>query len=616
MNKFPRDFNNNLTGFGGDPAMNQAQHRNALNKTPVILVHGNGANASHPKWGWQPMVRFLKAIGYQDCELWAMDYLGEDNDQAELPDPHTNHIDEFRTFVDRVIAYLGVGRVDFIAHSLGCGMVNGYLRGLQADGTWDDADHRLDKVGTFVALAGGTYGLGKGSMGEFKTGSTFEIRSHVSNGIADDAPFGSDSLSEQVAPVESWKKVTSLDNDDVQYVAIIAVNDFVDLQYANTSRREGAQLNLRLNLGYGLAGHEQIIKDQTVFDAFKGYLNQYPPVPPVIIQVDKASGNYGANLQLTVAVEPATAAVDYRAERLTKAFQAGYITKQVVETHSGTLTHGQAITLMPDGAWEVAFSAAGAAPVVRTYGVNVVLPEVTILTDNDQPFRGSLDVMASTTKGILYNSLDAEHWNAGAIVPITETSTVSFIAIDATGLASAPVSRAYEKAIPYEDKVTATLTSHFAQGRLTLDQYLALGRELGFTAVITLYLVNGKWVYDPDMPERGVAAPTGLLAIALGARGVKPREEQLTFSADKPSGEYAEGFEVRISAADPHGNPVPVYYTEDGSDPADAKNPNRHRFVGSQSFKISGKGSHALFCYAQDSDGKEVFKPFAWHIQG
>jgi pimeloyl-ACP methyl ester carboxylesterase len=615
MNRFPKDFNGNLTGFGGDPGMNQAQHRDAIKHTPVILVHGNGANASHPKWGWSSMVEFLKKIGYNDCELWAMDYLGEENDQPDLPIPHTKHINEFRIFVDRVIAYLGVEQVDFIAHSLGCGMVNAYLRGLQSDGTWKDDDHRLEKVCSFVALAGGTYGLGPYSTGEFQTGSAFEVRSHKSNGITDDAPFGSDSQSEQDAPVMDWKKVTSLDNDEVKYAAIIAENDFVDMQNKDTSRREGAHLNRRFNLGYGLAGHEKIIKDQNVFDAFKGYLNRCPPIPPVTIRVDKASGNYGSNLQITISVEPADTAVDYRAERLTKAFEAGYITKHVAETRSGTLADGESITLVPDGAWEVTFSAAGAAPVVCTYGVNVVLPIATIITPNDEPFEGSLTVMASTTKGVLYHSLDAEHWIEGATVPITGTATVFFIAIDADGLASPLVSRPYEykPAVPQK---TATLTEHLIVGRLTVDQYLALGRELGFTAVITLYLIDGKWVYDPHKPERGVAAPTGLLSLALEARGVKPRGEQLVISADKPNGEYAEGFEVRISASDPNGNPVPVYYTKDGSDPANARNPNRHRFVGSQSFTISGSGNHAIFCYARDSSGNERFEPFTWSIQG
>jgi hypothetical protein len=132
--------------------------------------------------------------------------------------------------------------------------------------------------------------------------------------------------------------------------------------------------------------------------------------------------------------------------------------------------------------------------------------------------------------------------------------------------------------------------------------------------VITLYLIDGKWVYDPNMPERGVAAPTGLLAVALAAQGVMPPREQPVISADKPSGEYTEGFQVRISGSDPNGNPVPVYYTEDGSDPADARNPNRHRFVGSQSFTITENRNHAIFCYARDSSGNELFKSFAWSL--
>jgi hypothetical protein len=370
-------------------------------------------------------------------------------------------------------------------------MVNAYLRGLQSDGKWSDDDNRLDRVGTFVALAGGTYGLGPFSVGEFQTGSPFEVRSHVYRGVVDDAPFGSDDLAEQSAPVQSWKQVTSLDDHTAVYVAVIAERDFVDLQQADTSRREGAHLNERMNLGLYLDGHEKIIKDQTVFDRFKGYLNRYPPHPPVTIQVDKASGNYGADLQVAVSVDPVSVPVDYRAERLTRAFQAGYLTKDVAQTLSGTLTNGQSITLSQKGAWATTWSAAGAAPLACTYGVGVLLPEIAILTDNAPPFEGSLDVMASTTKGVIYHSLDAQHWIAGAIASITETATVSFIAIDATGLASAVVSRAYEKAIAYDEKVSASLTEHFLAGRLTVDQYLALGLELGFTTTVTLYLRDG-----------------------------------------------------------------------------------------------------------------------------
>jgi hypothetical protein len=63
------------------------------------------------------MKGFLKGAGYQDCEIWAMDYLGENNFSLDLNAPHRNHIAQFRTFVDSVKDYLDVRRLDFIAHS-------------------------------------------------------------------------------------------------------------------------------------------------------------------------------------------------------------------------------------------------------------------------------------------------------------------------------------------------------------------------------------------------------------------------------------------------------------------------------------------------------------------
>jgi len=358
MNVFPIDFRNNLTGFGGDATKNRAQHRSAMNKTPVILVHGNGGHSVHPQWGMQTMANFLRAMGYQDCELWAMDYLGENNNATYLQNPHTRHIDAFRMFVDTVRNYLGVDKLDFIAHSLGSGMVNGYLRGLQSDGQWNHEDHRFNVAGTFVSLAGATYGLGR-SVSEFTTGSSFEIHSHEFHGVIDDTPFGSNKLSEQITPVEEWKETTSLDNAEVRYVAFTAVGDVTDHQHQDTGRREGADVNKRFNLGPFMMGHEKIIKDQAVFDDFKEYLDHTAPQPLTETGIDEDSSN-------------------------------------------------------------------------------------------------------------------------DDLVSVIESGT-------------------FESKLPYEAKVTGTLTEHSIGGRLTVAQYIELGLVLGFTAVVTLYLMNGKWVHEPEM---------------------------------------------------------------------------------------------------------------------
>jgi pimeloyl-ACP methyl ester carboxylesterase len=216
MNVFPRDYNTALTGFGGDPLKNREEHRRAIRKTPVILVHGNAGHSAHPKWGMQTMKAFLKELAqYEDSEIWAMDYLGENNSTVDLNNPHRNHIAQFKAFVDQVKDYLGVRRLDFIAHSLGCGMVNGYLRGLQSNGEWNNDDHRLDVVSTFVSLAGATYGLGLGGQSEFRTGSAFEVNSHKVNDVVDDSPDGANNtgaagkLEESLVAGHQWNSLCS-----------------------------------------------------------------------------------------------------------------------------------------------------------------------------------------------------------------------------------------------------------------------------------------------------------------------------------------------------------------------------------------------------------------------
>lgn len=603
MNVFPADFPGNLTGFGGDRGMDRARHRASIRKTPVILVHGNGGHSAHPKWGMETLRDLLKAAGYRDCEIWAMDYLGENNGSADLPTPHTRHIEKFRIFVDRVAEYLGVGKLDFIAHSLGCGMTNGYLRGLQSDGRWNTGQHRLDFAGTFVSLAGATYGLGPAASGEFKSGGEFETSSHRFDGVVDDTPKGQDSREAQTAPVGGWVKVTELDDDQICYVAISAAGDFIDIQNPDTGRREGADLNARFSLGNGLDGHEKIIKSSTVFNAFKDCLNRYPPALPARITIDMESGIYGRDLQVTVTVEPAGANVRFRADCVTRRFEAGFIVRTVEESRSGTLASGQSLSFPVEGMWEVEFSADGAEAVLRTYAVAVAPPLIEIVTDNTEPFEGTLNVSATTTKGSLYHGTDREHWMAGSEMLLSRTATVSFIALDTDGIASAVESRAFVQKLRWDDQQTASLTAHFLAHRLGVADYVALGNELGFNAVITLYLVDGRWVRNPDAPGLAVA-PRGLRT-ALHARPA-------VLVASQPSGKYPDSFEVTISA--PAGEGMTVYYTEDGSDPADRKNDKRSSFETEKTLMISGNGNHAILCHIEDGSGPGKFESFAWSI--
>lgn len=610
MNQFPPDFRHALSGFGGDPLLDRAAHRARRRRCPVILVHGNASHSADPRYGMLAMRGFLKDAGYEDIDIWALDYLGENNERVVLNGAHRDHIGVFREFVDAVRAYLDAGRMDFIAHSLGCGMVNAWLRGLQPNGLWNHGDHRFDAAGTFVSIAGAQYGLGRHSIDEFRTGGSFEIMSHGFGEVAaEDTPFGCREAGRQVAPREDWVVTSTLDDDQVCYVAIIAREDFVDQQYPDTSRRNGADLNKVFNVGPGAAGHERIVKDPAVFDAFKGFLNRSPPVPPVRLAVDKDSGNYGPDLEVTLSVTPPDAAVSYHAERLTKEVQAGFLVTDPVETRGGYLADGQSLVLDRDGAWDLRFTAASGAPLERTYGVKVEIPLLEILTGSASPFQGSLEVRTRATKGTVYHSQDKTRWLAESNPTIHDTTTLHFIAIDADGLCSAMLSGTWEKKAP--EFVKASLTEHFVAGRIDVKEYIDLTLQLGAFAVITLYRIGGEWVRDPDTPE---AAPKPPALAAGAASAAAPPAPAPAIRCTHPSGSYAAGFDTEIAAPSGAGPDAVVYYTEDGSDPADAKNPNRKSFEGSKRFSIRGNGRHALLCYAKDAQGKDSFASFGWRI--
>jgi hypothetical protein len=245
---------------------------------------------------------FLKAAGYNDSEIWAVSYLGATNAAADMSDPHRNNIADVRNFIDAVRTYLGVQKVDIIGHSLGVGMMRSYLLGLQQSGTWDNSQNRLDAVGTLVSLAGANYGLGTASLSEFKTGSTWEVNSHKYNGTVDDTPSGYPTTDQ----IGSYKGQTALDNSQITYVAFWAIGDFVDAQNSNTGRLVGANINKGYSLGASLTGHEQIIKDQGVFNDLLPYLNMHPNTPqqpveePPVVSISPATSTFNGSVIVTV----------------------------------------------------------------------------------------------------------------------------------------------------------------------------------------------------------------------------------------------------------------------------------------------------------------------------
>ena len=290
-----------IGGFGGirnkkegDNRTLRQINREALKHRPVILLHGNGVNALHdPAWyklipamGMNRIGQQLRRMGYSDAEIWAPSYLGSSTFWPQLKRPVRDNLPDVRRFIDAVIDYLEVEKVDIIAHSLGNNMAIGYLKGFQSDNSWDNDQHRLKQVGTYVSLAAGHYGLRTEGDESYERGSVFESGSHRFNGVMDDTPCGAVLVSKMIADDPSWMKSSSLDGaeicDRIYYVAIRAIRDLVEAQNEHTGRLVGADLNRGYYLHSRcpickLRRHASVLSDQRIFNDYFPYLNRYPP---------------------------------------------------------------------------------------------------------------------------------------------------------------------------------------------------------------------------------------------------------------------------------------------------------------------------------------------------
>ena len=493
---FPQDFKvpkdqggpgrgQSIGGFGGNPAKTQSEHKAALQsagKAPVVLLHGNSGSANSGRWNMLDLQQMLIKAGYPEELLWAPSYLGTGT--LDLQTPHTNNVEEVREFLDNVCEYMGVGSLDIVAHSLGCTLAYAIFRGLKKQAVqvqFDEQLKRWHKVGTFVALAGAFHGLGPFSIGEWETDGAF-MRGLLAekSGGGGETPYGTNDPR------------TPDPAHNIRYYCGVARGDFIDSQKAGTGKLAGA-INRDFDLGPSDIGHEKIKESQVVFDDFLPHLNAVPPDRRVAIVPDKASGHYDAPLEITVHVEPSDRIVNYVANKVTKEFRNGFIVTSSADKLEGTLQNEETLEISASGMQEIVFSAEGAADVQRTYWIGVEPIEVSIITDNSIPFGGqSLDVMATTTRGTLYQSLKGDMWSEGTVVTITSDAAPRFIAID-NGIASEIAVKAFKKAAA-PSAVRATAVEHYVARRIGVNEYLVYGQKFGFNTPFTLHLVNGLWV--------------------------------------------------------------------------------------------------------------------------
>lgn len=133
-------------GFGGGSC--------TASRTPVVFLHGNGDTAQNwdypPSTGGDSVYEAFRAAGYNDCELFGLNYLSPSErslPQLNYHDPET--ADRVRDFILDVLAYTGRSQVDVVAHSLG---VTVAIHGIDYGNLWS-------KVRRFVGISGGLRGL-------------------------------------------------------------------------------------------------------------------------------------------------------------------------------------------------------------------------------------------------------------------------------------------------------------------------------------------------------------------------------------------------------------------------------------------------------------------------
>ncbi|MGD8836785.1 MAG: alpha/beta fold hydrolase [Desulfobacteraceae bacterium] len=531
-----------LGGFGGNAAMDQAHHQALIKssgKAPLVLVHGNTGTATHPQWGWRKVINHLKySFGYSDEHFWALSYLGPG--QRQLEDPYTSNIEDLRIFADTVRSYLDVDCIDIVGHSMGCHLILCYLAGLKKQAqpiVWDEGQ-RYTNIGTVVLIDGAMRGLRAISPQYDEWLPNHDVYDCL---LPDHTPFG---LNDDPTPEPAH---------NIRYWCCMVPGGYVDLMDLNqgtTGHLEGADENRYYDAGPGHAGHEKVKDDPAYIANWAPYLNTVPPVDPVVITVDKESGSYAGELTLTVSVDPSTTLVEYQARRITKQIVIGVLETNAdeSETLTGSLSHGQQLTLTTEGVWEVEFKADGASSAIRTYGVDVRLPQVEIETDNEVQFTNKLLVKAKTDIGTLYLNVGGnptQGWERRASVTILQDTLVQAIALTSQGFASDIVSKLFTKATV--EQAIGTATEHYVAGRLDINGYLQYGSKYGYIQSFTLYLINSQWTDDPEMVSRDNKVP------------------EVSCSHDPAI--YTEAIAVKLSAIDAQ-DPAPrIYYTTDDSTP-------------------------------------------------
>ncbi|HEX7642345.1 MAG TPA: hypothetical protein VF472_09115 [Burkholderiaceae bacterium] len=90
-------------------------------------------------------------------------------------------------------------------------------------------------------------------------------------------------------------------------------------------------------------------------------------------------------------------------------------------------------------------------------------------------------------------STSTSYTDGGLTASTTYSYYVEAVNSAGTSAASSTVNGTTASNVAYSQAVTDTVTNHYVAGRINVNQYLQLGQEYGYNAMITLYLCGSTW---------------------------------------------------------------------------------------------------------------------------
>uniref|UniRef100_A0A0N4ZQU7 Lipase EstA/Esterase EstB family-containing protein n=1 Tax=Parastrongyloides trichosuri TaxID=131310 RepID=A0A0N4ZQU7_PARTI len=154
--------NKELNTFGGRKFYNDK-----ITKTPIIFFHGNGDGAlkngiNEYSSGWSDVISTLELYGYDSSSMYAFTYGDRNMDNAGNREMNCFVTKQFNKFIQSVLLYTNVDKVDVVGHSMGVSILRKAILGENINGKNENCENLpslVNNIRNFVSISSANYGM-------------------------------------------------------------------------------------------------------------------------------------------------------------------------------------------------------------------------------------------------------------------------------------------------------------------------------------------------------------------------------------------------------------------------------------------------------------------------